>query len=370
MGYRLVNYVLDNAPAELSAAERLLLVSLAASADDKTRECWPGMATLTRRTGLSEDGVRRAFQRLAGRDLDPRVALGTDKRGRKVFAHEGTRTTYLIPAFKRGDESTATDGVEGIPERGDRSTASHNAEAGRESHHSEARGGTPVPQRRDSRISEAGREYRPEEKKELKEPHPPTPHAAAQDDPPSKTGAVGEAIATATPFRPDALALVDRLRAVHWFDEPLRVEFAETITRHQETGWTVEAIERVLMSGLDKIKGPGAWHYRLTTLGTPPTTGTATAPAGLPPVCDPCRDDNPAAEFNIKFRFTWINGERVPCPRCHPDATKAPEDALSAPQEPPQTPEGSPAALCECGKPSGTEGALCDRCVYGSEAAA
>lgn len=55
---------------------------------------------------------------------------------------------------------------------------------------------------------------------------------------------------------------------------------------------------------------------------------------------------------------------------CHPDAIKTPEDALSAPYSAPRAPEGPTTALCECGKPSGPEGALCNGCVYGSEAAA
>lgn len=39
----------------------------------------------------------------------------------------------------------------------------------------------------------------------------------------------------------------------------------------------------------------------------------------LPPVCDTCRAQNPAAEFNIKFRQDPMSFTGAPCPRCHPD---------------------------------------------------
>lgn len=99
MGVRLIVEVLDHAPAELTSAERLVLVVLAENANDTTREGWPGMETLTRRTGLSADGVRKAFQRLAVRKLEVRVPLGKDKRGRPVYSAPGKRTTYRIPSF-------------------------------------------------------------------------------------------------------------------------------------------------------------------------------------------------------------------------------------------------------------------------------
>lgn len=39
----------------------------------------------------------------------------------------------------------------------------------------------------------------------------------------------------------------------------------------------------------------------------------------LPPVCDTCRQQNPAAEFNIKFRQDPMSFTGAPCPDCHPD---------------------------------------------------
>ncbi|WP_421743319.1 helix-turn-helix domain-containing protein [Cellulomonas sp.] len=96
MSWRLVEEVLDHAP-DLPPSARLLLVALAANANDDTRTCWPGMATLVRRTGLSERGVRHSLALLAAQGIDPRVPLAEDRSGRPVFAHHGTRTTYRLP---------------------------------------------------------------------------------------------------------------------------------------------------------------------------------------------------------------------------------------------------------------------------------
>ncbi|MGC1211271.1 MAG: helix-turn-helix domain-containing protein [Micromonospora sp.] len=101
MGIRLVVEVLDHAPPELTAAERLLLVVIAESANDATREGWPGMEVLTRRTGLKERGVRAALVRLAERGHEVRLPLGKDKHGRPVYSCHGKRTTYRIPRFAK-----------------------------------------------------------------------------------------------------------------------------------------------------------------------------------------------------------------------------------------------------------------------------
>ncbi len=142
MGYKLSNEVLDNAPDDLTPAERLVLSVLAGYVQNEaTRECYPGLKNLVKRTGLKPDSLRRVFQRLDARGLDPRVPIGIDKKGRKVFAHENVQTKYRIPRFKSRDEHPAT-------------------EEGPESRHS-ARGGTTGPQRRDESASEGGPASRP-----------------------------------------------------------------------------------------------------------------------------------------------------------------------------------------------------------------
>jgi len=104
---KLVAEVLDYAPADLGPVERLLLVVLAESANDTTREAWPGMEVIVRRVGRSQARVRAAFAALAERGLDPRVPLGKDKNGRPFFAARGMRTTYRIPDLKAASTPAA-----------------------------------------------------------------------------------------------------------------------------------------------------------------------------------------------------------------------------------------------------------------------
>ncbi len=101
--------VLDYAPGELTSPERLVLIVLAEAAHDATRECWPGMETLTRRTGLSERHVRRALADLAAHGCDVRVAVGVDKRGWPMFANKGHRSRYRLPDLRRRTPVTPLD---------------------------------------------------------------------------------------------------------------------------------------------------------------------------------------------------------------------------------------------------------------------
>ncbi|MGH3936443.1 MAG: helix-turn-helix domain-containing protein [Pseudonocardiaceae bacterium] len=116
MGIRLMIEVLDHAPAELTPPERLLLVALAETARDDTRSCWPGMETLTRRTGLSARRVREVLAELAQRGYEVRVPSGVDKRGMPVFASKGHRTVYRVPPFRqRRPDSAALEGAGSRP---------------------------------------------------------------------------------------------------------------------------------------------------------------------------------------------------------------------------------------------------------------
>jgi hypothetical protein len=100
MGVRMMVEILDHAPPELSPAERLVLIAIAEDArDGGSRTCSPGVDMLCRRTGLSEEGLRKVFQRLAKHGLEIRVAIGKGKSGRLVFAKPGVRTTYRVPVF-------------------------------------------------------------------------------------------------------------------------------------------------------------------------------------------------------------------------------------------------------------------------------
>lgn len=102
MGVRLIVEVLDHAPDGATPAERLVLVVLAESANDTTRQAWPGIEVIARRTGLSMRGIRSALARLAARGLDVRVPLGVDKHGKPVYSGPRKRTTYQIPRLTNG----------------------------------------------------------------------------------------------------------------------------------------------------------------------------------------------------------------------------------------------------------------------------
>lgn len=99
MGYELYRHVLNHAPGDLDAAARLVLAVIADDANEKTRRSYLGMDLLSHRTGLLPDSVGKALRRLAKAGIEIRVPVGTDKKGRPVFAMRGHRTVYLIPVF-------------------------------------------------------------------------------------------------------------------------------------------------------------------------------------------------------------------------------------------------------------------------------
>lgn len=108
MGIRLMIEVLDSAPADLTPAQRLVLVVIAERAHDDTREAWPGGAdkwgldTIARRTGLKPESVRKAIQQMARKGVEIRVPIKMGADGRPVYAHEGQQTTFRIPRFAKG----------------------------------------------------------------------------------------------------------------------------------------------------------------------------------------------------------------------------------------------------------------------------
>lgn len=117
MGYRLYREVLDRAPADLTSGERLVLAVIADYANDTTREAHPGIDALVHRCGLTKHGIGKALQRLAARKIEIRVPLGTDKRGRLVFAHEGAKSRYSIPHLpERSPHSPTTQRPEVAPQ--------------------------------------------------------------------------------------------------------------------------------------------------------------------------------------------------------------------------------------------------------------
>lgn len=151
MGVKLMVEVLDYAPEDLTATERLVLVALAERARDDTRDVLPresetvrGM--VMRRARLTDSGLRKVLSRLAARGLECRVPLAADKEGRPVYAFEGRTSSYRVPVL-RAD-------LLGLPlddERQDERDASGQEKAGRTGRLG-GTGGPPLePERQDER---------------------------------------------------------------------------------------------------------------------------------------------------------------------------------------------------------------------------
>lgn len=108
MGYRLFREIIDNAPAEWTTAERLVAAVIADDANDFTRTSWTTGASLSARTGLSENGVRKVLAKLGGRGYEMRVAIGTGSDSRPVYsAGHGPRRFRVPELAPRGAEDDA-----------------------------------------------------------------------------------------------------------------------------------------------------------------------------------------------------------------------------------------------------------------------
>jgi hypothetical protein len=104
MAYELVAEVLDHAPADLTPAERLVMVAIAEFVhrqdyENGRRSTSRPAVDIARRAGLNPKGLKEALSRLAKRKLELRVPLMTGKDGRPVYAVPGRSSTYEIPAL-------------------------------------------------------------------------------------------------------------------------------------------------------------------------------------------------------------------------------------------------------------------------------
>lgn len=129
MSIRYVAAVLDRL-THLSAPESLVLIALADFASDDTREAWPSLATLMRRSRLSRRGVQRILRRLESTALietalgGNQVAKGTPNCYRLRFTYDGERMeTVEAPMFPGGKRRVINKGDRTSPSvihKGDR----------------------------------------------------------------------------------------------------------------------------------------------------------------------------------------------------------------------------------------------------------
>lgn len=114
MSIRYIAAVLD-CLTELSESETLVLIALADYASDDTRECWPSMKTIARRSRCDRRSARRIIRRLEERGL-LESATGGHQYGantascyRLRFDYDGNRLEAPEPTLStRGTRSPPT----------------------------------------------------------------------------------------------------------------------------------------------------------------------------------------------------------------------------------------------------------------------
>jgi hypothetical protein len=118
-----VDWLLTPAAADLTLAERIILLVIADRSNDDTRDMWrfkiDGI-TLAERiqgaAGIDATGLRHALQRLRKRGLEVRVPVKHGKDGRPVYAFKGSAMRFRLPPLPASVE---------LPERGPDEAASH-----------------------------------------------------------------------------------------------------------------------------------------------------------------------------------------------------------------------------------------------------
>ncbi|WIM97684.1 hypothetical protein ACTOB_001232 [Actinoplanes oblitus] len=123
MGYRLRREVRDAMPkGTLTHKEVRLVLELADSCNDDTREGWPGLDWLADVCDIGDPKkVGETLGSIAKKWHELRVPVGKDKRGLPTFAREGQRMTFRFP--KLAARPTVTEPAPSSPpETGDLNT--------------------------------------------------------------------------------------------------------------------------------------------------------------------------------------------------------------------------------------------------------
>ncbi len=98
VGVRLMNEMLDHAPASWTPSERLVVVAIAEQANDVTRRGYPGIDLIAHRVGVDVGTISRTLNRLRKKGTEIRVPMdGVGAADKPVYAVRGHRTVYLIP---------------------------------------------------------------------------------------------------------------------------------------------------------------------------------------------------------------------------------------------------------------------------------
>lgn len=285
MGYPLYREVKRYAPDDLDTGELALLLILADEANDKTRECFPGMDELCAYMRMSAVGVRKILQRLAQRGIEVRVPVAKDSTGRAVYAVKGSRTTYRLPRFApTGPSNGDTPVPPKSPQR--RSAGIANADVWGD-------GSIAIDaQRRSAGTSMAIPADRPS---------PQFPH---EEDP--------HLLPSQRIIRAAGLNLSDdeETRFINWIKD--------TYKPRTSGWWHKVATEGDLPGLVAEWRADSGQTVRKLT-------------SNLLPWCGECGGGNgTAAATNSNLRFVRAGDERVPCPRCHPGAAEGSRASATA----------------------------------------
>jgi hypothetical protein len=106
--HEVVTFLQTKDADQLNASERLALMLVAERASAETRKAWESDNwNLGRALGVNR--TRQVLEKLASRDLDIRVQVGMDGKGKPVFAFRGKSITYQLPCLIAASSSATVD---------------------------------------------------------------------------------------------------------------------------------------------------------------------------------------------------------------------------------------------------------------------
>lgn len=97
MAWQLVEEVIEHAPAELSSAQRYLLVVIASASRYPERTCTADQGQIAERAHLSTAGLSQACLRLARAGVEVRVEISRTKADEPLFAVPGRALRFHLP---------------------------------------------------------------------------------------------------------------------------------------------------------------------------------------------------------------------------------------------------------------------------------
>lgn len=303
MGIKRVVEVLRHAPADLTPAERMVLVAIGENVrdEDPRRETWADFnaAVLAERSGLTGTGsLKSALQRLAKRGIEVRIPITHGKDGRALYAVPGKQCRYRFPILDKGEALASPSSLQGeaTTSAGEVRTSPKGRSGPRQ-----ARSGPPPT------------------------PHPSTPHPSAGGETPAAPSHDAVDEQQHDQFLADAVAFLETLPAP-WTIGPktaalMAPELAQMISKQ---GWALddELITKLTEKASTVRNHSQILRIRIGDLPKRIRPATRKPSAPLPPWCGECADGARAAEREGHLRQIYDDrGNARPCPKCHPSQT-------------------------------------------------